>query len=206
MDKIFLFDLGNVLAKRLDDYNLYNKLNCKISYEDFLKYWWGDDLVIKAHMGVITDDEHVEALLDFCKSDLSVNEFYEIYNRLDNSLYSDTVQIIKELKSMGYKIGLLSNLRLMDYKRYEEKIKRINFDYVFLSYEMNCIKPSKEIYLKVIDALNCEANKIIFFDDNKRNVNGAKLVGINGYQSTGKNIKKIFDKIIKKQYIHDKHF
>jgi len=133
MDKIFLFDLGNVLAKRLDDYNLYNKLNCKISYEDFLKYWWGDDLVIKAHMGVITDDEHVEALLDFCKSDLSVNEFYEIYNRLDNSLYSDTVQIIKELKSMGYKIGLLSNLRLMDYKRYEEKIKRINFDYVFLS-------------------------------------------------------------------------
>lgn len=35
MDKIFLFDLGGVLAKRLDDYDLYNKLNCKISYEDF---------------------------------------------------------------------------------------------------------------------------------------------------------------------------
>lgn len=156
-------------------------------------------------MGIITDDEHVEALLNFCKSDLSVNEFYEIYNRLDNSLYSDTVQIINELKGMGYKVGLLSNLRLMDYKRYEEKIKIINFDYVFLSYEMKCIKPSKDIYLKVIDKLNCEANKIIFFDDNKKNVNGAKLVGINAYQSTGENIKKIFDKIIKKQYIHNNH-
>ena len=87
MDRIFLFDLGNVLAKSLDDYGLYNKLNCKISYDEFLQYWWGDDLVLKAHMGLATDDEHVEALLKFCKSDLSINQFYEIYNSLDNSLY-----------------------------------------------------------------------------------------------------------------------
>jgi len=196
MDKIFLFDLGNVLAKRLDDYNLYNKLNCKISYEDFLKYWWGDDLVIKAHMGLVSDDEHIEALLKFCKSDLSINQFYEIYNSLDISLYDETIEIINELKNKGYKVGLLSNLRLMDYKRYEEQIKKINFDYVFLSYEMKCIKPSKDIYLQVINKLNCEANNIIFFDDNEKNVEGAKAVGINAYQVTGKNIKEVFNKII----------
>ena len=196
MDRIFLFDLGDVLVKFLDDYDLYNKLNCKISYDEFLPYWWGDDLVIKAHMGLATDDEHVEALLKFCKSDLSISEFYEIYNNLDKSLYNDTVQIINELKNKGYKVGLLSNLRLMDYKRYEEQIKKIDFDYVFLSYEMKCIKPSKDIYLQVINTLNCEANNIIFFDDNERNVMGAKAVGINAYQVTGKNIKEVFNKII----------
>lgn len=198
MDRIFLFDLGDVLAKKLDDYELYNKLNCKITYDEFLQYWWCDDLVIKAHMGLITDDEHVEALLNFCKSNLSISEFYEIYNKLDKSLYNDTVEIINRLKNDGYKVGLLSNLRLMDYKRYEEEIKKIKFDYVFLSYEMKCIKPYKDIYLQVIDILNCEANKIIFFDDNKKNVDGAKSVGINAYQLTGKNIKEIFDKIINK--------
>lgn len=41
MDRIFLFDLGDVLVKFLDDYDLYNKLNCKISYDEFLPYWWG---------------------------------------------------------------------------------------------------------------------------------------------------------------------
>lgn len=196
MDRIFLFDLGNVLAKSLDDYGLYNKLNCKISYDEFLQYWWGDDLVLKAHMGLVTDDEHVEALLKFCKSDLSINQFYEIYNSLDNSLYDETMEIINELKNKGYKVGLLSNLRLMDYKRYEEQIKKINFDYLFLSYEIKCIKPSSDIYLQVIDALNCEADNIIFFDDNQKNVNGAKQLGINAYQVTGKNIKEIFYKII----------
>ena len=55
MDRIFLFDLGNVLAKSLDDYYLYNKLNCKIPYNEFLQYWWSDDLVLKAHMGIVTD-------------------------------------------------------------------------------------------------------------------------------------------------------
>lgn len=196
MDRIFLFDLGNVLAKSLDDYGLYNKLNCKISYDEFLQYWWGDDLVLKAHMGLATDDEHVEALLKFCKSDLSINQFYEIYNSLDNSLYDETMEIINELKNKGYKVGLLSNLRLMDYKRYEEQIKKINFDYLFLSYEIKCIKPSSDIYLQVIDALNCEADNIIFFDDNQKNVNGAKQLGINSYQVTGENIKEIFYKII----------
>ena len=196
MDRIFLFDLGNVLAKSLDDYGLYNKLNCKISYDEFLQYWWGDDLVLKAHMGLATDDEHVEALLKFCKSDLSINQFYEIYNSLDNSLYDETMEIINELKNKGYKVGLLSNLRLMDYKRYEEQIKKINFDYLFLSYEIKCIKPSNDIYLRVIDALDCEADNIIFFDDNQKNVNGAKQLGINAYQVTGENIKEIFYKII----------
>lgn len=196
MDRIFLFDLGNVLAKSLDDYYLYNKLNCKIPYNEFLQYWWSDDLVLKAHMGLATDDEHVEALLKFCKSDLSINQFYEIYNSLDNSLYDETLEIINELKNKGYKVGLLSNLRLMDYKRYEEQIKKINFDYLFLSYEIKCIKPSSDIYLQVIDALDCEADNIIFFDDNQKNVNGAKQFGINAYQVTGENIKEIFYKII----------
>ena len=196
MDRIFLFDLGNVLAKSLDDYGLYNKLNCKISYYEFLQYWWGDDLVLKAHMGLATDDEHVEALLKFCKSDLSIKQFYEIYNGLDNSLYDDTVEIINDLKNKGSKIGILSNLRLMDYKRYKQQIEKINFDYIFLSYEMKCIKPSSDIYLQVIDALDCEADNIIFFDDNQKNVNGAKKLGINAYQVTGENIKEIFYKII----------
>ena len=196
MDRIFLFDLGNVLAKSLDDYGLYNKLNCKISYDEFSQYWWGDDLVLKAHMGLVTDDEHVEALLKFCKSDLSINQFYEIYNSLDNSLYDDTIEIINDLKNKGYKVGLLSNLRLMDYKRYKQQIEKINFDYIFLSYEMKCIKPSKDIYVQVIDKLKCESYEIIFFDDNEKNVNGAKLVGINAYQATGKNIKEVFEKII----------
>ena len=196
MDRIFLFDLGNVLAKSLDDYYLYNKLNCKIPYNEFLQYWWSDDLVLKAHMGLVTDEEHIDKLLRLCKSDLSINQFYEIYNSLDSSLYDETIEIINELKNKGYKVGLLSNLRLMDYKRYEQQIGKINFDYIFLSYKMKCIKPSNDIYLQVINTLKCDPDNIIFFDDNEKNVNIANQLGINAYQVTGENIKEVFYKKI----------
>ena len=196
MNKIFLFDLGNVLAKSLDNYDLYNRLNCRIPFDVFLQYWWCDDLVLKAHMGIVSDDEHVKELLKFCKSDLSINEFYEIYNNLDNSLYNETIEIINELKNKGYKVGLLSNLRLMDYKRYEQQLKKIEFDFMFLSYELKCIKPSKDIYLKVIEKLKCNAEEIIFLDDNEKNVNVAISLGINAYKVTGENIKEYFHEII----------
>ena len=101
MDRIFLFDLGNVLAKSLDDYYLYNKLNCKIPYNEFLQYWWSDDLVLKAHMGLATDDEHVEALLKFCKSDLSINQFYEIYN-IAEKYYQNNLNTSLGLEAKSY--------------------------------------------------------------------------------------------------------
>ena len=106
------------------------------------------------------------------------------------------IEIINELKNKGYKVGLLSNLRLMDYKRYEEQIKKINFDYIFLSYKMKCIKPSNDIYLQVINTLKCDPDNIIFFDDNEKNVNIANQLGINAYQVTGENIKEVFYKKI----------
>lgn len=190
MDKVFLFDLGNVLAKPLDNHELYNKLNCKITYEQFEKYWFENDLVIKAHEGLVSDEIHIDALLKYCKSNLSVDDFYNVYNNLDNSLYIETVKIIKELKNKHYKVGLLSNLRLMDFNRYKEELEQLNFDYLFLSYKMKCIKPNKDIYEKVISTIGINPQNIIFFDDNKKNVQSALKSSIMAYLVTGDTIKE----------------
>ena len=193
MDKVFLFDLGNVLAKSLDNHELYNKLNCKITYEQFEEYWFGNDLSIKAHEGLVSDKVHIDALLEYCKSNLSIDDFYKVYNNLDNSLYIDSIKIIKELKKKHYKIGLLSNLRLMDFNRYKEQLEQLNFDYMFLSYKMKCIKPSNNIYKKVINTIGIKPQNIIFFDDNKKNVQGALKSGIMAYLVTGNNIKEFIE-------------
>lgn len=190
MDKVFLFDLGNVLAKPIDNHELYDKLNCKITYEQFEKYWFENALVIKAHEGKVSDKVHIEALLEYCKSSLSIDEFYNIYNSLNNSLYPDTIKIIEELKNKHYKVGLLSNLRLMDFNRYKEQLEQLNFDYMFLSYKMKCIKPNNAIYEKVINTTGIKPQNIIFFDDNKKNVQGALKCGITAYLVTGDTIKE----------------
>ncbi len=194
--KVFLFDLGNVVACPIDNKILYNHLNCKISYEEFEKYWLCNDLIIKSHMGFVSDDLSISELLKYCKSDVSVEQFYKIYNHLDSSFFSDTLDIIDYLKENGYKVGLFSNLRLMDYNRYRTKIKDIHFDYLFLSYEMGCIKPEDTIFKKVIYTCACAPHDIIFFDDNDRHVIAARNNGISSYKATGDTIKKIFESFL----------
>lgn len=174
INKLFLFDLGGVLIKPMDHYKLYDKLKCKIPYKEFEKYWCWDKTVLDAHKGTVSDEYHIKQLLSFTKSNLSIEEFYKIYADLRNEFYKDTVEIINKLKSKGYKVGLLSNLRLMDYNNCKDEITSLKLDYLFLSYEIGYLKPYKEMYEYVIRKCTCNPNNIVFFDDYIDNVEGAR--------------------------------
>lgn len=195
-NSIFLFDLGGVLIKPMDHYKLYDKLKCKISFNEFEKYWCWDKTVLDAHKGTVSDEYHIKELLSFTKSNLSIEEFYKIYADLRSEFYKDTVEIISKIKDKGYKVGLLSNLRLMDYNNYKDEISKLKLDYLFLSYKIGYLKPYKEMYEYVINKCNCNPNNIVFFDDYIDNVEGAKKYGINAYLVTGDNIKDVFYKMI----------
>lgn len=89
----------------------------------------------------------------------------------------------------------------MDFNRYKDQLEQLGFDYMFLFYKMECIKPNNNIYEKVINTIDTEPQNIIFFDDNKNNIEGALKSGMTAYLVTGKTIKEFiktnlsFDKI-----------
>ena len=87
---------------------------------------------------------------------------------------------------------MLSNLRKLDFEWFETQYDIINFDKLYLSYEMHLVKPNKDIYERMIKDLNTEVENIYFFDDNQENVNIAKELGINAYCVTGDSIKNVF--------------
>lgn len=87
MDKIFVFDLGNVIVIPMDVKLLYDMLECKISYEEFIEFFKNDKSVIDAHMGLISDDAHIEKLLEFSKSNKTLNEYKEIYMRTNKKFF-----------------------------------------------------------------------------------------------------------------------
>lgn len=194
---IVLFDLGQVLVYPLKEEDLFDFIKPEISYEDFCNYWRYSKTLDDAHQGVILDTYYIQCLLEYCKSKVTVQEFYDKYITMTNGLYSDTVKIIKKLQENKIKVGVLSNLREMDYERHKEEIEPFKFDYLFLSYKMKLIKPSKEIYLKVIEDCKCDPNEIYFFDDKEENIDAANKCGINAYKVTGNTINDTFEKVIK---------
>ena len=108
------------------------------------------------------------------------------------SLDRHTVKIVKDLKR-NYKIAFLSNI---DRDRYNYMLKHILnkvlylFDYKFASFGLGIVKPSPQVYKKVLKATHLKPSEVIFIDNNLDNVVGARSVGIKSLQFTDiKNLK-----------------
>lgn len=197
-EKVYVFDLGNVIVIPMNVKLLYEKLECKVSYDEFLEFFKKDKSVIDAHAGIISDDKHIEKILEFAKSNKTIDEYKEIYcGPIRNSLYKDTIDIIDSLKKHHKKVCMLSNLRKIDFDWFSTVYDITKFDELFLSYEMHLNKPDKRIYQEMIYKLNVKPEDIYFFDDSKTNVDVAIECGINAFCVTGENIKGIFDNELK---------
>lgn len=190
MYKNFIFDFGQVLV-RFDpcymtavfisdeqDRNLVSSVVFDRLYWDRL-----DD-------GSITD-ETVKAA--FCKRLPSRlhSVACQVYDRwIENlPLIDGMKEIIEELKAMGKKLFLLSNISknfAENYKNVPEIAELLSlFDSLVFSGPIGLVKPNKDIFSHLLNIYSLKAEECIFIDDSQKNINGAATVGIKGYLFDG---------------------
>lgn len=89
----------------------------------------------------------------------------------------DVLKIAEELRSLGYRLAVLSNTT----PTRAEKIRSIGaydlFDPVILSFEIGVSKPSKEAYQALLKAANVPPEECLFIDDNLSNIKAAANMG-----------------------------
>ena len=195
--KYFVFDLGGVLSVPMVSKKLYEQIKWKVSYDEFLDKFNNSEESIKVHKGEISTKEFFEYLKGYMNDNITLEEFKNIYVN-NNEFFNDTIETIKKLKNLGYKVYLLSNLKEIDYEKFIKHFDVSIFDEMFLSFKLDMIKPNDDIYKYVINKLNTKPENIYFFDDNKDNIDGAIRNGINAYQVTGKTVKKVAEGILNK--------
>ena len=193
--KYFVFDLGGVLSVPMVSKKLYEQLEWKVSYDEFLDKFNNSAESIKVHKGEISTKEFFEYLKRYMNDNITLEEFKNIYVN-NNEFFNDTIETIKKLKNLGYKVYLLSNLKEIDYEKFIKHFDVSIFDEMFLSFKLGMLKPNDDIYQYVINKLNTKPENIYFFDDNKENVDGAIRNGINAYQVTGETVKKVVEGIL----------
>ena len=193
--KYFVFDLGGVLSVPMVSKKLYEQIKWKVSYDEFLDKFNNSEESIKVHKGEISTKEFFEYLKRYMNDNITLEEFKNIYVN-NNEFFNDTIETIKKLKNLGYKVYLLSNLKEIDYEKFIKHFDVSIFDEMFLSFKLGMLKPNDDIYQYVINKLNTKPENIYFFDDNKENVDGAIRNGINAYQVTGETVKKVVEGIL----------
>lgn len=98
--------------------------------------------------------------------------------KLEITINNDLVSLVKKLKAK-YKIALLSNFT---YPWLNEILTENNlwglFDDHVISSEHKVIKPSPEIFEKILGMLNAKPEEAVFIDDQQMHLDGAKRVGL----------------------------
>ena len=95
---------------------------------------------------------------------------------------SETLTWMKELKSSGYRIGILTNMAT---KFFDRCVRHVFAEHIALadalvvSGKAGVSKPDARIYKLMEDQIGVSPEQILFFDDNPLNVQGAKSCGWN---------------------------
>ena len=115
----------------------------------------------------------------FGASDFQIAEIHKMMkeNMEKRKINWELIEIIKNLKNINYKIGLLSNnyIKLRQQMIDEGTIKY--FDVLINSSEVGYQKPQPEIFQILFDKLNLKSQEVVFIDDSEPSLVGADKIG-----------------------------
>ena len=161
MIKVIAFDLVGVLV---------NERDIVLSdEEEKLERLFGPNL---------SDDDYLKKAKEIvCNEKNIVNITKTLINKLYEVKEKDIFKKIKKINSK-VKIVIATN-----HVSFVKEFINSHFDICYLddliiSAEINRIKPNLDFYKYILNKYKIEANELLFLDDNIKNINGAKKLGI----------------------------
>ena len=181
MIKNIVFDMGGVLirwdtATMLDQLDLPAEDREILNRELFRTVEW-----MQQDRGVMTEEQLRRAVLArlpqhlWAPAEKLIGWYHEFIFPVPGM-----GELVRELKSSGYHIYLLSNANLA-LRTYFRRIPGSEcFDQLMVSAEEKLLKPAHEIYERLYEKFDLNPAECFFIDDMPANVEGAIRTGMNG--------------------------
>lgn len=186
--KAVVFDIGGVLVdlnlercirsfKELGFTEIENYVNCYHPAEFFGEL----------ERGEITPAEFCDKLREVAHIDCTDDEIQRAHRSILESIPVEKLRLMERLRKRGLRIYALSNMSAVMIGRIEELMEADShnaeyyFDQMFISYQMGLMKPSPEIYERMLQHIGIPANEILFIDDSIENIEEGKRHGMECY-------------------------
>lgn len=203
-DKIIIFDWGGVIESHKEgEYsilkaiiNLIKHFNSKEDENTIVDRYNAQSVKNITYHTNFENDKWFDMIKQEFNLKCNPQEFYDYYIKEFDKIeyYKDVVDLAHSLKDKC-KIGILSNLGSLDKQRLDKQVDLKQFDYVWLSFELDARKPKEKIYKIVENDCKIESKNILFIDDNKENIETAQNRGWNTCLAFGYELDKIKDSI-----------
>ena len=169
-----VFVYSDVFKERLEEFLYDTHDSILVSNKEFVT-----DAFVRWVLSVFMLPETPEFIADFKKSFI-INSFRMKANK-------ELVAFVHTLVGKC-KIGLLSNCCELEKAVQDCHVMRSKFDYIWLSCDVNDMKPNVGIYQRVATTLNyLDDYEILFIDDCEDNIAGLDKIGWKTFLHTGDN-------------------
>ena len=180
-----LFDLGGVVVELRGTPILNEWSGADKSHEQLWEQWLTSDAPREFESGKIDKHTFASRVVDELSLTIAPSEFLAHFTQLPIGPYPGAIDLINSLRPR-YTTALFSNSNAIHWKR---KIGEMQlgpvFDFHFASHLIGYVKPDKEAFEAVLEGLGVPADQILFFDDNKMNVDAAIGVGMQARHVVG---------------------
>lgn len=166
MIKNIIFDLGNVLISFRPDLFLSKYTNNKIRINRFMSNIIQADIWLQLDRGRISLKHAQQQFLSVYPEEADlVILFFNRWKEILTPILKN-VNILKELKSKGYKLYVLSNFIKEAFDYVKECYDFFSlFDGIVISCEIKLVKPELEIYQYILQKYNLIPEESVFIDD-----------------------------------------
>lgn len=104
-------------------------------------------------------------------------EFLSFRSQNPDKINNEVLDLARQLKTNGYKIGILSNNNSAGAKAMRNAGLMDLFDVVAVSYEIGFIKPDPKAFEIFIERLEVKPAELVFIDDSKKSLESASEIG-----------------------------
>jgi len=180
--KVILFDLGGVLV----ELGAQPIPSAWLDEDDFTaKDWFTSETAVLFEKGLITPEVFAETLKNDLNIKQSNDKIIEHFTAWPIGLYAGANELLLQLKT-DYKLAVLSNTNTLHWPRIIHEFKITDYiEFVYASHLLNMAKPESAIFRKVVEELNTKPANILFFDDNEKNIQVSRALGIQGFLVKG---------------------
>ncbi len=178
MIKAIVFDWGGVIEIKDRDSFVEIAGYLNVNIEDWRRVYYSYNYLANTGKKSM-DDVLALTAKDFNASDEQIDYINSLRMEINKTkkINLELVEIIKKLKKVNYKIGLLSNTS-SDLNRKLEEHNMLNlFDEIIISCEVGYQKPQPEIFQIIVNKMEVGINELLFIDDTERSLEGAESIG-----------------------------
>jgi FMN phosphatase YigB (HAD superfamily) len=179
-----LFDVGGVIL-RLADIATLGSFNGHTESQPIKELWSRCEIVRAHETGVLSADAFAVRMVETYAMGCAPEEFLARFCAWPREVFPGAGQLLADLDPR-LQIACLSNTCDIHWRTMiaSADMTRL-FKRQFLSFRWGLMKPDAEIYLRAISEFDCAPERILFFDDNQANVDGACAVGIDAHLVDG---------------------